>query len=393
MSENKGLGFLDYLVIIIKWKRFLLLFAILTAVVSYLGVYFFVPVEYKADATIIPNEDNSLGGITSLVKSFSGVSSSLGAVKKTTDMDMYNTIIYSRTFIEGLTEKFGLVRLYKFQNRDRALKGVKKLISATTTMDNAYSIEVSAPTPKLAADMANYIVDELNKKVIKLNVAKSKDNREFLEKRYIEIKSNLAKSEDSLKVFQEHSRVFEVEDQTKATIEAYAKFESEIASKQVELSVMEKIYGSDSPHVSNARYALNELQNKISSIKHGNDKNSLLIPLNSLPANAIQYLRYYRNIKANSAMLEYIMPLYEQSRFDEQKDAPVLRIIDRAVPPIEKSFPSRALFTIIITLAAVFFTISIIIGREYLLRSTNLKVIFIRQNLLNFRRVPDSSKV
>ena len=115
--------------------------------------------------------------------------------------DIYTTIIYSRTSIVDLIEKFDLLTEYKSNNIDETIKVVRNDIYADETDEGAYEVTVRASSPKKAATMTNYIVEKLNSPLIKLNTTKAKENRIFLENRYTEIKNNLVKSQDSLVKF------------------------------------------------------------------------------------------------------------------------------------------------------------------------------------------------
>jgi len=387
MSEHHKIEILDYFVLIVKWKKVLLTIFFTTLITVYLLIRFFVGSLYEASATIIPIGENSMTGLLSLVKDFSAaLPGGLGDnLKKESEMNLYNTLIYSRTSIENLINKYDLMKLYKIKKRDEALKAVRKTIKTSITLDNAYIIKVRSKTPQLASDMTNFLVNYLNEKVIELNISKSKDNRQFLEQRYNEIKQDLANAEDSLKSFQERTGIFEAENQTKATIETFAKLESELAVKQVELSVIKKIYGENSPNVSYAQISADEYQKNINKIKRGNSKSSLLVGLNSLPEKALDYYRYYRDVEILNEMLKFIVPLYEQSKFDEQKMVPILQVIDYAVPPEKRVFPKRTVTAGVIASIITLLAISYIIFRELLTTATNPKIIFIRKEFFNFK--------
>ena len=85
-------------------------------------------------------------------------------------------------------------------------------------------------------------------------------------------------------------------------------------------------------------------------------------------------------------MVEFIIPLYEQTKFEEVKSIPVLQIIDRPSLPEKKSFPPRTLFTLIITFIIIFTTSQIIFFRDYLNKTENEKLKLIRAELFNFKR-------
>ena len=73
MKQNKNMNLLDYLVLLVKWKKFFIILVLSTAVISYLFIYFFVESEYEASAVILPVEQNKVSGISSLLKNVSNL--------------------------------------------------------------------------------------------------------------------------------------------------------------------------------------------------------------------------------------------------------------------------------------------------------------------------------
>jgi capsule polysaccharide export protein KpsE/RkpR len=175
------------------------------------------------------------------------------------------------------------------------------------------------------------------------------------------------------------------EDQTKASIEAYTKLEADLAAKQTELSIVQKLYGQDSPQAYNAKISVTEYENKLNKIKAGTDGNDLFLALKNLPSKGMNYLRLYRDVKINQAMLEFIIPLYEQARFEEQKNIPFLQIIDHAKAPEKKAYPKRFTITLVITAIIMFLIIFVVILREVVGNSDDPKVKFVWNNLFSFR--------
>lgn len=385
MEQNKGLEFIDYLIILMKWKKFLISLAIAVAVLSYLGIYFLIPPRYDATAVIVPSEQDQMGGITSLLKSFSNLPVNIPGLKKSTSTDIYKTIIYSRTSMEKLIEKFELYKEYGYHTMDETINEARSNVFAEETKENAYEITVRASSPKKAEEMSNFLVDQLNSTIIEMDVRKSKENKEFLANRYSEIKDNLKNSEDSLTRFQQATGILMAEDQTKASIEAYTKLEADLAAKQTELAIVQKLYGQESPQAFNTKISVTEYENKLNKIKAGTDGNNLFLAIKNLPSKGMNYLRRYRDVKINQAMLEFIIPLYEQARFEEQKNIPFLQIIDHAKAPEKKAYPKRFTITIVITTIIMFIMIFVVILSEVAGNSDDPKVKFVRNNLFSFR--------
>ena len=147
MAENRGMEFLDYVLLVLKWKKILLIIFVTVALVSYLGIWLFVAEQFEATATIIPAEDASMGGLSALMRSVSALPLGVGGTKKTSSMDLYTTIIYSRSSIENIINRFRLDSLYRYDDRESAVKATRKLIAVEVTPENASSFE--SPNVKL----------------------------------------------------------------------------------------------------------------------------------------------------------------------------------------------------------------------------------------------------
>lgn len=389
MSDDKNFNVLNLLVVIVKWKRMLAACFLACLILSYLMIYFFIDPAYDAKVTIIPSEENNVTGLTNLLKNMKSLPLDIGGSIQNKEMELYNTIIYSRSMLEEVINKFDLIKIYKLDSsnvdyKEIALKKLKSNIDAKETNDNAYEIKVRANTPNNAAAIANYLVDLLNKKIIDLKVNKSRENRIFLEQRLNDIRITLKKAEDSLRRYQEYSNLFDAKEQIKGIIGAYSALETSLITKQIEESILERILSKDSPQLNEVKIQVSEYKRKIDDIRANGQPNSLLFPFKSLPDKSLKYLRLYRDVEINSTLLEFILPLYEQSKFDEQKDIPVVQIIDYAIPPAKKSYPPRVIFTLIITMGFLFMVLLYILIKENKTFANTEQIEYIKRNLFKW---------
>ena len=219
MVEKRGIDLIDYLIILVKRKILLISIFIVVFIVSYLFIYLFIGEEFRAKALIIPANDDQVSSLSSVLKGFSNLPMGLGGLKEGASTDLYKTIIYSRTNLEAVIHRFDLMKEYHLQSLEKTISELESRIETKETKESAFEISVLASSRKKSAEITNFIVDKLNEAIIQLNIRKSKENRVFLEKRYAEIKENLKNSEDSLRAFQEKSKMLVAEDQTKAIIE------------------------------------------------------------------------------------------------------------------------------------------------------------------------------
>jgi len=362
---------------------------VFTLIASYLLVYFLLPSQFDSKTTIVAVEEEGLNPISSITKSmgnFPIASLGLGQFSASDKYDLFTTIILSRTNLEKIIKEFDLMQDYGIESLEKTVKALKANINLDVTTEMAFEIKVRASSPEKSLEIAKFLLSEVNSSVIDLNVRKSREKREFLEERYKEISSNLASAEDSLMLYQKRSGIMEPENQIKATIEALTNLESEVALKEVELAVLEKTYGANAPTTINAKIGLEEFRKELNLLMKIGKKESSIVPLSAIPQKSLQYFRYFRDVEIYQAMLEFIIPLYEQSRFEEIKDVPVIQIIDYPSLPEKKAYPPRTIYALLMSFFVVFFTSSYLMVKENLTASQNPKVQFIRYELFRFSK-------
>ncbi len=379
--EKRKLEIIDYLLIILKWKKFLIIFGFLTLIFSYIAIYFLVTPKFDSKALIIATQNNDVGGMSSLLRSFSDFPISIPGLSAGNDMDIFTTIIYSRTTLIKVIKRFDLYNYYNLKSMDKTIEILENSITAEETKEGAYQIIVRDEKKERAADIANYLIELLNNTLIDINIAKAHENSVFIAKRYEAIRTNLKNAEDSLVYYQNKSGIYLADEQAKLSIDSYAKLEAELAVKQIELSTLIRIYGKNSPLINNVKIAIEEFKNKYDELKSGRGSGGLLLSLKGLPQNAMQYYRFFREVKIQTKMLEFIIPLFEQTKFEEQKKIPLIKIIDTAVPAEKKAFPPRVLFSLIFTIIILGTVLFFIILKEIVNNSNNPKVKLLANNL------------
>jgi len=389
-TEDKKIDLLDYLVILIKWKKFLILLLLPTMIVTYLAIYFLIDEQFDAEALIIPAGDESLGGISSLIGNLDvNLPFDLGATSSP-EMDLYSTIIYSRTNLQKVIDKFNLYQIFKLTHktkdyRKRAVEKLENSISASETEFGAFTLEVRANSPELAANITNFVIDELNSTLIRIRTEKSKNNRIFLQDRIVEIRENLRISEDSLIIYQSVSGILQPEEQFKGIIEAYTSIESDLIARKIQKSILERIKGEQSIDVINMQFEIDEIEKKLIELKKHGEPSGIIPSIVTLPEKAINYFRILREVEINSAILEFVLPLYEQAKIEEKKDIPTLQVIDNAIPPEQKSFPPRTILTLLITMSVFFITYIFILMKENKNLQESEKMKFVKENLFKWR--------
>lgn len=111
-----------------------------------------------------------------------------------------------REWIRALLTPGGKKRDLTAKWEDRGLRKLAKRISVKETRSGLVRVGVWMEEPRMAADIANYIYDAIVDYTVNVHNLQARLNREFIEKRRKEVKSELTHAEDVLKEFRDRNR-------------------------------------------------------------------------------------------------------------------------------------------------------------------------------------------
>jgi uncharacterized protein involved in exopolysaccharide biosynthesis len=216
--------------------------------------------------------------------------------------------------------------------------------------DDYITIDVYDKDPQRAAQMANSFVEILNQMSIVLATQEARNNREFVGHRVETTKDSLRLAEEALRKSQERSGMMITPEQT-SSISAFAELYAMKAKKEIEAAILERTVTGTNEALQQVRLEVREIDKKLATI----------------PQAGLEALRLYRDVAMQQKILEVLLPLYEQAKINEQKDIPVLLVLDKAVPPERKVRPQRLLIVLTVSSLFLFLSIALVFGMHGLI--------------------------
>lgn len=372
-TDNKvGHSLIEFLVVLVKYRWFLFLFVfIITAGAT---TYALLATKwYKASASVLPAEKtdflSSLGGLSSIVKGFTPTKG-LAALTGSNELDRYLAILKSATLTDDVIKKFKIREEYEMEDAyyEKVVKAFTGNLEIDVEDEGNLVVSVFDQDPQKAADIANYMITKLNEMNTVLSITNAKSNREFIEKRYLENIASIDTLENQMKNFQEKYGVVAVPEQLVATVKAMSDIYAKLAEEEIELSVMKRTHGEDSPLTMKAEIAVEEMKNKIAMINAGQglseDGVNLLIPFKKAPGLGYKYFKIYRDLEIQYKVLEFVQPMYEQAKVEEVRNTPSVLVLDRAGPPDRKARPKGTIYLVISLLLSLLIGLAIIFSLE-----------------------------
>ena len=333
-------GLLDYLRVLIKHKKMILLMTFVAGAASILYSVT-LPNIYSAKAMILPSEDDKgmMGAMLTQMGGLAGVAGGLGGPTKT---DLYVTMLKSETVKDPIIDRFHLMQVYKAKFRVDAYQVLEKnAVVAAGKKDGVLSITVDDEDPKRAAAIANGYVEELGKVAAGLSMSGAGKNRAFLEERLANANADLQRAEEAMKLFQNRNKAVSVTDQAKASIEGVAQLRGQLAAKEVHLGTLQRQFTDSSQEVKAAKTAIANLKVQIAKLE-GSSGNSAIPSLGSLPQMGQEYGRLLREFKIQETLVELLTKQYEMVKLNEAKDVAPFLVLQKAKVPEKKSKPQRS---------------------------------------------------
>ncbi|CAN5399021.1 Wzz/FepE/Etk N-terminal domain-containing protein [soil metagenome] len=352
-SDDNAVDALDILLVLGSGRRLIGLATLSGFIVAVILSLLLKP-SFTASALIMPPQQsssssgllNQLGALSSL----GGASASLGMK---TQADMYVGILQSRTIADEIIGQFKLAAVYKTKKMQDARAALKSQTTIENGKDGLIRISVVDHDPQRASDLANAYVTNLYSMNSNLAITEAAQRRAFFDQQLDGEKKALTAAEEDLRATQQRTGLIQLSGQALMTIQTIGQLRAQIASREVELQSARAFATDQNPDVTRLNSQIATMRQQLAKLQ--NDQQNVVQPGNiALPAgrvaeDSLEYGRKLREVKYHETLFDLLSRQYEAARIDEAKSAPIIQVIDRAVPPDIKSGPHGTLITFGIT--------------------------------------------
>jgi uncharacterized protein involved in exopolysaccharide biosynthesis len=344
LEQEGEVNLMDLLLVLAKYNRLIIALTFLGAVLAVTYVMLATKI-YTAKTVLLPPQQESQSA-SALLSSLGGG----GLAQLASGANLMLGVLASRTLADEVIQRYNLQSYYE----QKSLTGTRSALwgAASVKADKGgfITIEFSDKNPRLAAAIANAFVEELakiNQKVALTNAAR---RRLFFENQVKMTRDNLAAAEVELKRMQEKTGIISLDRQSSIALQAVASMRAEIASKEVELSAMRGYATEKNPNYQRLQEVIAGLRTQLAKLEQTNTgRGDSKVSTGKLPETGLKYARAMRDLKEQEAKFEYLGKLLEGARIDESKDAPLIQVVDKAIPPEYPSKPKGLLILIIFT--------------------------------------------
>lgn len=325
------------------------------AAIASIIIALILPLWYQGVARVLLPESSGGGGFSAMMGDLGPAAMSiLGGGGG--DYVRYQAILSSRTTLDETVAKFNLEEVYELTDPVTARADAIEILTGNLSIevDRDYeflSIAALDKDPERARDIANHLVEELNRKNAQLASANAANYRKYIEERYQDTEVALDSARVRLQRLQEKHGIIELEAQAEAFLTLMADYRAAALQGEIEYEGLAGELGKDNYMAKAARERVLAAKRKQRNLTSGADP-VMPVAIKDLPAVSSEYANLLQDVMINANILELSRPLLEQALFDERKEAPSVQILDRAITPVRKAKPKRSVIVIGATLSA-----------------------------------------
>jgi capsule polysaccharide export protein KpsE/RkpR len=313
-----------------------------------------MPKIYRSTATILPSSEKqgfspllAVGGALGLEQIAGSPLPSL-----TPNRDLLVSVLKSRTIAQDIVERFNLKERYRARYLSDAIKRVQGATDISISKEGAISVSVEDTDPRLAADIANFYFEDLDRLLVRLVTGAAGRQRAFVADQLAKTERALREAEDALRRFQERNRTVVLDQQARGVIEEMARLKGEIMASEVQLEVMRNFATEMNPEVVNLKKRVSEMKRQLAQIQYGKGwelpsesrnpgepRKEIHLPVAKVPEVGLELARLTRDVKVQETVYNLLTQQLEQAKIAEARDTPTVQILDRAVPAERKWKP------------------------------------------------------
>jgi len=389
---------IDLLKTAVANRRFIVINTFVVTVAAII-ISLLLPREYRGVTTILPPESqSSFGALGDLSMSQIAMAvTNFTLPVMATPSDLYASMLTSETVLSKVVDSFDLVSVYDVENNWVAVDLLRENVHVEVENEGIITVEAIANSAELAADIANALVSELNSLNIEIQNRRGGQHVTFLSSRLTQAEDDLQKALNELRQFQERHMAVSLELQSAALIENLADLKGKLTFEEVELELRRKNYNPDHPDLIGQQQRVNELRRKLGEIEMGAETqqdsvlSALDIPLSRIPDLSLQFSILRRNVLIQEKLYELLAQQLEMSRITEQRDTPVISVLDSARPPLRHFKPRKTVIVVVAFMLSLLVSISIAVVRSQMSTRDSLSgevLSQIRETVSDMRRKP-----
>jgi len=324
----------------------------------YTGTARILPPQYNENTVMAMQ--NQLGGESQLGNS---------ALTLKNPTDLFVGILTSRTIVDAVIEANDLLEYHDEEEMDDARRALENATEIRAAKDGIVSISVEDTDREMAARLANAYVNQFYAFSRSLAREEAARRAEFYTDALEAAQERLAAADVALATTEKMTGFTRLDGQDEAIIQTAAELQAQIAAREIQLQTMASYATETNPDVRLIRREVENLRSELAALRDptmdGETTARPFVGLGDVPDALLAHARSRRDVEYWEHIVMLLGRFSELGKIDEGRDMSLFQVLDRAVPPHDKSKPRTRVNAILAAISSGFACLLWVLASAY----------------------------
>ncbi len=336
-----GFRLFDYL---IKRKRMILVSAVVFAVVGLLYILIADPVYESRAMLMPPMEEGGEGLLTAWMASMSLPSMIAPMTGGSMSAAVMVDILGSRGLAEKVVSNLGLMKWYKVDTMDDAVRRLRGAVSAGSSQVGIITLKARDRDPRMAMNIATHHIASLDSINRSLLYERAEGILEFTRKQIESYSHRLEESRTRIAAFQEENGIFSLEEQIRGAVDVASTLRISAAITAVQIDILREFSRDEATELNKKKLELRNINLQLENIMKGDTSRTIFISLEKLPTLQQKYAALQRDLEVNERVYSFLLQKHEESGIDLARTTSSVQVVDSpGIPEKRAGIPWWAL--------------------------------------------------
>jgi uncharacterized protein involved in exopolysaccharide biosynthesis len=336
-----GFRLFDYL---IKRKRMILVSAVVFAVV---GLFYVLIADsvYESRAMLMPPmEEGGEGLLTAWMASMRLPSMIAPMTGGSMSAAVMVDILGSRGLAEKVVSDLGLMKWYKVDTMDDAVRRLRGAVSAGSSQVGIITLKARDRDPRMAMNIATHHITSLDSINRRLLYERAEGTMKFTRKQIETYRRRLEESRARIAAFQEENGIISLEEQIRGAVDVASTLRISAAITAVQIDILREFSRDEATELNKKKLELRNINLQLENIMKGDTSRTIFISLEKLPTLQQKYAALQRDLEVNERVYSFLLQKHEESGIDLARTTSSVQVVDSpGIPEKRAGIPWWAL--------------------------------------------------
>ena len=336
-----GFRLFNYL---IKRKRMILVSAVVFAVVGLLYVLIADSVYESRAMLMPPMEEGGEGLLTAWMASMRLPSMIAPMTGGSMAAAVMVDILSSRGLAEKVVSDLGLMKWYKADTMDDAVRRLRGSVSAGSSQVGIITLKARDRDPRMAMNIARHHIASLDSINRRLLYERAEGTMKFTRKQIETYRRRLEESRTRIAAFQEENGIFSLEEQIRGAVDVATALRLRAAMTAVQIDILREFSRDEASELNKKILELRNINLQLENIMKGDTSRTVFISLEKLPTLHQKYAALQRDLEVNERVYSFLLQKHEESGIDQARTTSSVQVVDSpGIPEKRAGIPWWAL--------------------------------------------------